>query len=165
MRKAAFTLALAVLVLGVGRQAQAHCQIPCGIYDDMLRIDMLAEDITTVERSIKGITELAGKTSALDINQIVRWVENKDHHADLIAEVVSEYFLRQRVKAPQGDDPAAARKYTDQLIALHGLLVTSMKAKQSVDPDTVRAMRELLERFKTLYFTPEQLAHAADHAR
>jgi nickel superoxide dismutase len=165
MKRAAIALTVATLVLVAPRPARAHCQIPCGIYDDMLRIEMLAEDITTVERSIKGISELAGKTSALDINQVVRWVENKDRHADLIAVTVSEYFLRQRVKAPQGDDPAAARKYTDQLIALHGLLVTSMKAKQSVDPETGRAMRELLERFKTLYFTPEQLAHAADHAR
>lgn len=160
----AVALGVAMLALVAAKPAQAHCQIPCGIFDDMLRIDMMTEDITTIERSIKAIADLAGKTSAADINQVVRWVENKDHHADLLAETVSEYFLRQRVKAPAGDDAAAAKKYADQLIALHGLLVTSMKAKQAVDLDTVKAMRDQLERFKSLYFTPEQLAQGAAHA-
>ncbi|MFH1177481.1 MAG: superoxide dismutase [Ni] [Acidobacteriota bacterium] len=143
--------------------AGAHCQVPCGIYDDLLRARLLAEHITTIERSIKGIQELAGKTAPVDVNQLVRWIENKDTHADLIAELASEYFLRQRIKAPAGDDPASAKKFADQLAALHGLLVTSMKAKQTVDSAIPGQLRELLARFDALYFSPEDLRYLEEH--
>jgi nickel superoxide dismutase len=29
------------------------CEIPCGIYDDEMRINMIAEHITTIEKSVK----------------------------------------------------------------------------------------------------------------
>ncbi len=37
----------------------SHCQIPCGIYGDPARFDMLAEHITTIEKSMKQITDLS----------------------------------------------------------------------------------------------------------
>ena len=36
----------------------AHCEIPCGIYGDKMRIHMLKEHITTIEKSMKQIAEL-----------------------------------------------------------------------------------------------------------
>ena len=36
----------------------AHCQIPCGIYDDELRVQLIEEHIGTVEKSMKMIVEL-----------------------------------------------------------------------------------------------------------
>lgn len=38
--------------------AWAHCQIPCGIYDDAARFKALAEHITTIEKSITEIGTL-----------------------------------------------------------------------------------------------------------
>ena len=37
---------------------QAHCQIPCGIYDDHARVQSMLEDAATVEKSIKLIEKL-----------------------------------------------------------------------------------------------------------
>ena len=157
---------VALVVVGAAVSAVsagAHCQIPCGIYGDTMRIDMMLEDVSTIEKSIASIQALAGKTSPADLNQLVRWIANKDTHADKIAESVTSYFLQQRVKAPQGNDPAATKRYTDQLTTLHGILVTAMKAKQSVDPAVAGSLKELVLRFKELYLTPEDLAHAAQH--
>ena len=34
-------------------QSKAHCEIPCGIYGDSVRIALIYEHITTVEKSMK----------------------------------------------------------------------------------------------------------------
>ena len=44
-------LVVCILVLSVAwiypaRAIYSHCEIPCGIYDDKMRITMIAEDIT-----------------------------------------------------------------------------------------------------------------------
>ena len=36
----------------------ARCEIPCGIYDDQLRTQLIAEHATTIEKSMKQIMEL-----------------------------------------------------------------------------------------------------------
>ena len=163
MRKTVALSVMSTMLLLAGRQVSAHCQIPCGIYGDALRVQMLEEHVTTIEKSIKSISELAGKSAPADVNQLVRWIANKDTHADYIAEIVTEYFLRQRIKAPQGDDAAAQKRYGDQLVALHGLLTVSMKAKQTVDPAIPGQLRDLIERLKVLYFSAEDLKHLAEH--
>lgn len=43
----------------------SHCQVPCGIYDDPVRFDMIAENITTIEKSMKQITDFRKKTSQI----------------------------------------------------------------------------------------------------
>ncbi len=59
----------------------AHCQIPCGIYDDHARVDSMRENVDTVRKSVSLINELSGKTDPQSQNQLVRWVVNKEQHA------------------------------------------------------------------------------------
>ena len=75
--------------------AHAHCQIPCGIYDDYARVQSMLEDAATAEKSAKLIAELAGKSDAQSQNQLVRWVMNKEQHAQKIISTISDYFLTQ----------------------------------------------------------------------
>ena len=59
MRRAAILLVLGLFVmLGTVTLAFAHCEIPCGIYDDHARVHMIEENITTIEKSMKSIREL-----------------------------------------------------------------------------------------------------------
>ncbi len=44
-------------------QAFAHCEIPCGIYDDEMRIKIINEHIVTVEKSMNQIVTRKGRTS------------------------------------------------------------------------------------------------------
>ena len=122
----------------------AHCEIPCGIYDDQLRTQLIAEHATTIEKSMKQIMEL-GKANPVNYNQLVRWVSNKEDHATEIQQIVSQYFMTQRIKPDQ-------KKYSEKLIVLHKMLVAAMICKQTTDLSQVKALRTHLKEFESLYF-------------
>lgn len=136
-------LGLAAATLNIGN-AVAHCEVPCGIYDDEMRVEMIAEHATTIEKAMNQISELSG-TTPLNQNQIVRWVTNKEHHATEIQQIVSQYFLTQRIK-PDAD------QYGKKLEVLHQMLLSAMKCKQTTDPSNVNQLRSLLKEFEVLYF-------------
>ncbi len=124
----------------------AHCEIPCGIYDDKMRISMLEEHIRTIEKSMNMITELEKKSNS---NQLIRWVMNKEDHANQFQEIVSQYFLTQRIKADHGD-------YGAKLEVLHQMLVYAMKCKQTTDLANTEKLKELVTEFDKLYFAPHE---------
>ena len=130
----------------------AHCEIPCGIYDDEMRIHLIEEHITTIEKSINMINELS-KEKNKNFNQIVRWVTNKEQHANELQEIVYQYFMTQRVKPKDTSADTAYQKYLDQITTLHQMLVYAMQAKQTTDLTNVEKLRSLTARFKTLYFS------------
>ena len=131
--------------------AFSHCEIPCGIYGDETRFTMLEEDITTVEKSMKLIVELS-KAGEKNYNQLVRWIDNKEKHANLIQETVSQYFMTQRIKPADETNQAEYKKYMEQLTLLHEMLIYAMKAKQTTDLANVEKLRALVSSFKTSYF-------------
>jgi nickel superoxide dismutase len=124
--------------------AFAHCEIPCGIYDDQARINMILEHITTIEKSMKQIKSLEKKESP-NFNQLVRWIMNKEHHATEIQTIVAQYFLTQRIK-PKNKD------YHQKLSLLQQMLVYSMKCKQTTDLKNAAKLRDLVKQFHQLYF-------------
>lgn len=150
-KKGMFVPLVAVLWLIAGTVSlQAHCQVPCGIYDDPMRVQMIAEHITTIEKAMKQIKALSSD-KVPNYNQIVRWVVNKEKHAEELSDIVTYYFMAQRLKpADQGE---ARKKYLHQLELLHRMLVHAMKAKQTVDLKEVEELRGLLKKFKQSYFT------------
>ncbi len=131
-----------------GAPLWAHCEIPCGIYGDELRFSMIEEDITTIEKSMKKIAELSG--DGANVNQLTRWVNNKENHADRIREIVTQYFLTQRIKLPPPDNEGQAA-YKNQLALLHQMLVYAMKCKQTTDTANVDKLRALAQEFKQAY--------------
>lgn len=135
-------------------QAKAHCEIPCGIFEDSVRVALLYEHITTIEKSMNLINELS-KADKPDYNQLVRWIMNKEEHAKKMQEIVSQYFLHQRVKIKSADDEAAYRKYIKQLTSLHEISVFAMKAKQSTDLSIIDTLREKVHVFEHAYFDKE----------
>jgi len=146
---ASLTLALALAPAAV----EAHCQIPCGIYDDEMRFRMLDEHITTIEKSMKLVTELAADPTK-NANQVVRWVMNKEHHADEMAAIVTKYFLQQRLKPEEAE--ASPDKWKAKVKACHQILVYAMKAKQTTDLANVEKLRAGVSAFKQAYFTKDQ---------
>jgi nickel superoxide dismutase len=145
---AAFVWLMSLLIAA---PACSHCEIPCGIYDDEMRMKMIEEDITTIEKSMNQIEELS-KAKEPNWNQIVRWVVNKDEHADRIAHVVTQYFMTQRIKAADVKDARAYARYIEELELLHGMLIYSMKSKQTTDTANTDTLRSLLGDFRRAYF-------------
>lgn len=129
------------------QQAQSHCQVPCGIYDDHARVDSMLEDAATVVKAAGQMAELAGKTDAQSANQMVRWVMNKESHAQKVIQTISDYFLTQRVKTSQED-------YAERLQKHHAIILAAMKAKQSADVKDAEALAEAIKGIASYYPAP-----------
>ena len=142
--------------------APFHCQVPCGVYGDSMRIDMLLEDCATIEKGMMAIGKMEAADS-FEHNQMVRWIMNKDTHASAIQEQVASYWLAQRIKAPEGDGEMEQAKYVKQLTLLHGITVSAMKCKQTTDTAHVTRLRELASAFAQTYFSKEDLEHMNAH--
>jgi nickel superoxide dismutase len=144
--------------------AYSHCQIPCGIYGDQTRFTILREHITTIEKSMKQITELS-KDAAKNINQLVRWVNNKDQHADEFTEIVTYYFLAQRIKIAEESNKPEFSDYQKKVTLLHQMMVYSMKCKQTTDLENVTKLSALVDQFEDMYFSAEDKAHLKEHQK
>ena len=137
-------LATTLLWITSQDRAVAHCQVPCGIYDDTARISRLHEDTTTIAKAIKRINELAANHDAQSLNQVTRWIVTKEDHASHIIEVVSGYFLAQKVK-PVAAGGEGYDAYLKQLADHHTVMVAAMKAKQSTDPEVAETLHQAIE--------------------
>ena len=137
--------ALAALLLSLSASAaRSHCQIPCGIYDDSARVVSMLEDVATIRKAVAQIADLAGKTDPQSQNQIIRWVMNKEQHAQRIIATISDYFLTQRVKAKQED-------YTERLRKHHAVIVAAMRAKQNANAEVVADLESAVEALAPYY--------------
>lgn len=143
-----------IAVVGAGwvsaPSADAHCQVPCGIYDDAARITRMREDATTIAKAIANIHQLAGGHGAPAVNQAVRWINTKEEHASNIIEVVSQYFLTQKVK-PVAAGAEGYDAYLKSLADHHAVMVAAMKTKQNADPAYAEALFKAIEQLAGHY--------------
>ena len=149
-RKSPFIAVALLLTVLLPQMVLAHCQVPCGIYDDAARVARLYEDAATIEKAMVQMQDLAGKTDAQSGNQFARWVATKESHASNIITIVAEYFLTQKVKPVPADDPGHAA-YLAKLEDHHLVMKAAMKAKQKVDPEVVVKLRAAIEQLGAHY--------------
>ena len=142
------------LLLLVANFASAHCQVPCGIYGDELKFSELEQHVTTIAKASSQIRALtsSGALSAQEQQQVVRWVTNKESHAQKIIDEAANYFLAQRIK--EGQDHYEAR-----LELLHKIILGSMKCKQSADAAPAEELSKVLAEFKKVYFGEDHGHH------
>ncbi len=157
MKNLIFSAVLLSAVFLSFQDVRAHCQLPCGIYHDELRFEMIMEDIETIEKSMGEINEIS-KSNDTNYNQLVRWVNNKELHAQKIQDTVSEYFLAQRVKITPTDDPKYGN-YVKSLELLHQMIVYAMKTKQTTDLENVEKLKNSTLEYKKLYFKGHGKGH------
>ncbi|WPJ96525.1 superoxide dismutase [Ni] [Coraliomargarita algicola] len=151
--KALYILTFTFVSLFSAASLSAHCQVPCGIYGDELKFGELEQHVETIAKAAKSIREIAGKEtlSAQDQQQLIRWTNNKESHAQKIIDETANYFLAQRIKP-------GADHYAEKLEVLHHIIVYSMKSKQSVEAEPVETLSAKLAAFKGLY-----LDHSHEH--
>ncbi len=145
MKKFFWGLLVLSVILFFAQSAFSHCEIPCGIYDDEMRINTISEHIVTIEKSMNQINDIL-KERPSDSHQLVRWIINKEQHAKKLQEIVTQYFMTQRIKPD-------TKNYDKKLALLHQMLVFSMKSKQTTDLSHVNKLNELVKDFKKLYFS------------
>ncbi len=123
-----------IVILFLPNSLYAHCQVPCGIYDDYARVQKMLEDVKTIEKSVSLVSELSPKNDPQSKNQLVRWVMNKEKHAQNIISTISDYFLTQRVKTDQKD-------YAERLKKHHKVILLAMKTKQNASSEHVKNLK------------------------
>ncbi len=144
MKRIALASLVVLALIATAVPASAHCQIPCGIYDDELRVQLIEEHIGTIEKSMNQIIAIS-KTAPIDYNQLVRWVDNKEEHAQKIQDIVTAYFMAQRIKPPMDHgDEKNVNEYLHKLALLHAIQIHAMKAKQSTDLTEIETLRDLI---------------------
>ena len=146
-------IAISIIIAVFGlNNIHAHCQVPCGIYDDAVRIIQIREHVTTIEKAMKQIDQLTNdETSAQNMNQLVRWINTKEEHATFIQSIIADYFLAQRIKPKKKNEPGR-QQYVDQTLLLQQIIVAAMKSKQTMDKSEPGLVSILLNQFVELYF-------------
>ena len=129
---------------GIYQVVHAHCQIPCGIYNDYARVQSMLEDADTVIKSTQSIENLSGSSDAQSLNQISRWVMNKETHSQNIISTISDYFMTQRIKPTQAD-------YAERLVKHHTVVLAAMKAKQNANTKYAKSLKESIEALSVYY--------------
>ncbi|KIC74650.1 hypothetical protein DB42_AZ00050 [Neochlamydia sp. EPS4] len=121
----------------------AHCQMPCGIYHDELVFNQVDQYIETM---YKGITELNNSkfSTPFERNNFIRWVKLKDTASDEIANLITEYFLQQKIKPAEADTPK-------RLISAHKMLFELTAIKQNVNIKMIEAFADEWENFKQMF--------------
>ena len=130
MKQIKQTLALIALSCIFIQVGHSHCQVPCGIYADAVVFGELETDVATIAKAMDQINILQ-QDAGTGANQLVRWIDNKEKHAQNIQDVMGNYFLAQRIKLDLADQNP--EKYQHMLRLAHESIVFAMKCKQTTD--------------------------------
>ncbi|MBT6120705.1 superoxide dismutase [bacterium] len=148
--KLALLLLFSLSTLIFSTSIYAHCQVPCGIYDDSHRIIAITEHSKTIEKAMNKIKSLSAENDK-NFNQIIRWTNTKEEHATKIQHIVSEYFMTQRLKPVSKKKGKGYDKLQLELELLHEILFYAMKSKQTLDVTHTQKLRQSLANFKVSY--------------
>lgn len=151
----AATTALVITTTSSMRTTDCHCQVPCGIFNDPIRVALVQEHAATIKKAMIQLNMLAEKPApsgeqftSQDFNQAARWVATKEQAATEIMTIVSEYMLAQRVKKASF---ASEAEYHKALALHHALLQSAMKTKQTVDLGAVAALEHAIADVAVMY--------------
>ena len=127
----------------VFKRSQAHCDIPCKIYDPI----ETQVAVLTIIRTTDLLMELNDKDSKTpnEEAQFSRLVAQKEEHGIKVKESVrviwGDYF-----KAPQFE------KYPETHELVHKIMLTTSKAKQNIDRDACLELLILVNRFAEIFW-------------
>ena len=117
------------------------------VFDDVVFGELMT-DVETIEKAMKEINSLSEEVGK-NPHQLVRWVNNKESHAQNIQDTMSAYFLAQRIKLEMKDtDP---ERYAELVGLAHRITVIAMKCKQGTDTAQADALHEALHAFQQAY--------------
>ena len=122
--------------------------LPVSSTAHLLVFGELLTDVATIEKAMKEIP-LLGEDMSKNPQQLVRWVNNKESHAQNIQDTMSAYFLAQRIKLEMKEtDP---ERYAELVGLAHRITVLAMQCKQTVDPAKAAALHDALHAFQAAY--------------
>lgn len=142
MKKNALIAIITIFICRTGSLI-AHCQMPCGIYHDEMVFNQIDQYIETM---YKGLTELKNNkfSTPVERNNFFRWVMLKETASNEMANLLTEYFLQQKIKP---GEPDTAKR----LISVHKMLFELTAIKQNVDLKMIEDFADEWESFKQMF--------------
>jgi len=124
-------------------ELNAHCQMPCGIYHDDMVYDQIDQFVETVYKGISVMNDSKFST-VKEKNEFVRWVVQKENSCNEAADLITVYFLQQKIKPDESDT-------IKRLTSAHKLLFLLVAIKQNSDLEFVKQFNEEWEKFKLMF--------------
>lgn len=125
-------------------EAQAHCDVPCGIYDPHLaQVAAL-----TVIRMVDLMNDLVATHKEQDLefrNSVVRYVNVKEEHAELckreVRVIFGDYFKKEHID-----------KYPELPELAHKIYQAGSKARQTASRENAMQLLTLVNRFAEIFW-------------
>lgn len=121
----------------------AHCQMPCGVYHDEMVFDQIDQYVETMYKGMS-ILNSSKFHGVHDWNEVIRWVILKEKESDATANLLTTYFLQQKIKPGEADT-------CKRLTSCHKLLFLLVAIKQNTDVKFVKDFLEEWEDFKAMF--------------
>ncbi len=130
------------------KTVEAHCDIPCGIYES----DTMTHAAATCVRMIEKIEELGDVDNAQKHNTFIRCVMTKEQHAERVkhelAVLWGDYFKPEHLDA-----------FPDLHERFWYTIKQASKVKQGIDKDEAKKLQEMVHDIAHLFADSKQ-AHA-----
>lgn len=125
-------------------QAQAHCDIPCKIYDP-ITAQLAALTVVRMMDLLKEQTDAHPQPGPADQAQMVRLVVEKEVHAKAVKDEVrviwGDYF-----KAPQFEQVPGVHEM------VHGIMLQASKCKQGIDREAGLELVKQVNQFAAAFW-------------
>jgi nickel superoxide dismutase len=125
--------------------ADAHCDIPCGIYDPHHALIGALTVIRMVDLIDQHVKEHDTIETAEFFNSMARYIAVKEEHAELV---------KHEIRVIWGD--FIKEKHTEQYPQLHGLVHKIMalgsKSRQTVDRETALLLLDAVNEFAEIFW-------------
>ncbi len=126
--------------------AQAHCDIPCGIYDPHLA-QLGAETVEKMTQLIVDAGNAGGDPAAL--NSIARYVAIKEQHAELVKHEIriiwGDYFKPEHLEA-----------HPDLHTKVWQIMKSASACRQQVSLEAARELRTAVDEFAGMFQQTKQ---------
>lgn len=132
-----------IAILSHSNALSAHCQMPCGIYHDDMVFDQVDQYVETMYKCISILNENKF-TTPREKNEFVRWVVQKEKASDEVANIITTFFMQQKIKP--GEDETIKR-----ITCAHNLLFLLVAIKQNADLKFVEEFADKWETFKLMF--------------
>lgn len=132
-------------LLRPGQVAQAHCDIPCGIYHPHIA----QQGAESVERMMVLIGELGTPTDAAGMNSLARYTAEKEKAAELV---------KHEVRILWGDyfKPPHLEIFPDLHEKAWSIMKLGAACKMGVSLDEAKALRAAVDDFADMYWKSKE---------
>ena len=123
-------------------EVEAHCDIPCGIYDPH---HALVACLTAIRMTDLIIAHKNQASTVEWLNEVSRYVAEKEKHAEIVKHEI-RVIWGDFYKAPQFE------KYPNLHELTHGIMLLGSKVRQEVNKDAALQLLDKLNEFAEIFW-------------